>query len=447
MLDTLTSRQARHIIEVVGGTGTPPEWGFQFFSAGLDETLRVLEEDYFRSFLREGGASFKVVVGAYGGGKTHFLYSIRELAWKHDFLVSYCSLSQDSSPFYRLERIYRSVVQNLMRPLSPDEILQGGERGIGPFLRHVHATLLEALEAEEADQDATRERLLAIVADVTRGLENPNFGRAVRLGLEALTRNDYDTFEQMVQYLTLDGYDRVRHQAMGILQPIERGQAFGTIRSLVALIRQLRFRGLVILFDEAEQAGSMTSKQKEMMLSNLRELVDQCGTSAFSSVMIFYAVPTEQFLVEGRSPSYEALRQRIQSIFDFTNPTGVTLRLEQLAREPLDLLREIGDKMTRVYQRAYGCELPLEQTRLLVELLAQEASRLAFGDIGYKRLFVQGLVKGLHHLRADPACDLDETFAERMVLPQRSDASPQLPAGAPELFNGEDDPWEDPEIP
>ncbi len=443
MIDTLTSRQARHIIEVVGGTGTPPEWGFQFFSAGLDETLRVLEEDYFRTFLRDGGASFKVVVGAYGGGKTHFLYSIRELAWKHDFLVSYCSLSQDTSPFYRLEKIYRSVVTHLMRPLSPDELLQGGERGIGPFLRHVHATLVEALEADPGEGDPGQ-RLQAVIADVTRGLENPNFGRAVRAALEALSRDDLDSFDRMVQYLTLDGYDRVRHQAAGILQPIERGQAFATIRSLVTLLRHLRFRGLVILFDEAEQAGAMTSKQKEMMLSNLRELVDQCGTSAFASVMIFYAVPTEQFLVEGRSPAYEALRQRIQSVFDFTNPTGVTLRLDRMTQTPVALLREIGGKMVRVYQRAYSCQLPRDRVERLVDLLAQEAAQLAFGDIGYKRLFVQGVVKGLHHLRADPSLEPDEALAESLILPHRDLPSLGPERETPQEEDPAEDPWEDP---
>lgn len=444
MIDTLTSRQARHIIEVVGSTGTPPEWGFQFFSAGLDDTLRVLEEDYFRTFLRDGGASFKVVVGAYGGGKTHFLYSIRELAWKHDFLVSYCALSQDSSPFYRLEKIYRAVVTHLMRPLSPDELLQGGERGIGPFLRHVHATLVEALAAEEAQEGGLDQRLQAVIADVTRGLENPNFGRAVRGALEALSRDDLDTFDQMVQYLTLDGYDRVRHGAAGILQPIERGQAFATLRSLVTLLRHLRFRGLVILFDEAEQAGAMTSKQKEMMLANLRELVDQCGTSAFASVMIFYAVPTEQFLVEGRSPAYEALRQRIQSVFDFTNPTGVTLRLERMTQAPETLLREIGNKMIRVYQRAYSCQLPREPADRLVDLLAQEASQLAFGDIGYKRLFVQAVVKGLHHLRADPALEPDQALAESLVLPHREPPALGPGIGKTQAIELDEDPWEDP---
>ncbi len=63
MIEGLTRRQARKVIEVVGSAGQPPEWGFQFFSAGLDPYLKVLEEDYLKSLVREGGSSFKMVVG------------------------------------------------------------------------------------------------------------------------------------------------------------------------------------------------------------------------------------------------------------------------------------------------------------------------------------------------------------------------------------------------
>jgi hypothetical protein len=188
-----------------------------------------------------------------------------------------------------------------------------------------------------------------------------------------------------------------------------------TIRSLVTWVRNLRFRGIVILFDEAEQAGALTSKQKEMMLANLREMVDQCGGSAFANVMVFYAVPNEAFLTEGRSPAYEALRQRIQTVFDFTNPTGVKVRLDRLARDPKVLMVEIGNKLCNVYEAAYRKEFPLEVKNRLVSLLAEAAAERAFGDIGYKRLFVQALVRSLHALRLSKGTTVDEEFARKML--------------------------------
>jgi hypothetical protein len=418
MVDNLTTRQARHIIEVVGSSGTPPEWGFQFFSAGLDGYLKVMEDDYLKSFIKEGGSSFKVVVGTYGGGKTHFLYSVREHAWRYDYLVAYCPLSAESSPFYRLDMVYKSIAVNLMRPLTPDELLVGGERGLGAFIKTVYMDIKTALSEEEGLKgDALEERVKAIAADSVRGCENPNFGRAIRLAIEALSNNDRDEFDRMLQFLTVDGYDKNSHRGSGLLQPIERSQAFATIRSLVTWIRNLRFRGLIILFDEAEQAGSMTSKQKEMMLANLREMVDQCGASAFANTMVFYAIPNEQFLTEGRSPAYEALRQRIQTVFDYTNPTGVKIRLDKIARDPRTLMIDIGGKLCHVYETAYGVEIPAEKKKELIAVLAEATAERAFGDIGYKRLFVQAVVRALHALRFDPGMKIDDDLAYRMLAP------------------------------
>lgn len=416
MVDKLTARQARHIIEVVGASGTPPEWGFQFFSAGLDGYLKVIEDDYLGNFIHEGGSSFKVVVGTYGGGKTHFLYSVRELAWRHDYLVAYCPLSADSSPFHRLDMVYKSIAVNLMRPLTPDELLTGGERGLGAFIKAVYSDMKDALSGE-LEGEALEERIRALAADSVRGCENPNFGKAVRLAIEALSADDRDQFDSMLQFLTVDGWDRSAHRNTGVLQPIERSQAFATIRSLVQWVCNLRFKGIIMLFDEAEQAGSMTSRQKEMMLANLREMVDQCGASAFANTMVFYAIPNEQFLTEGRSPAYEALRQRIQTVFDYTNPTGVKIRLDRLARDPKTLMLDIGRKLCRVYEKAYSFELPADRAREVVAALAEATSDRAFGDIGYKRLFVQAMVRALHAIRFQPEQAIDEDFALRMLSP------------------------------
>ncbi len=415
MIEGLTRRQARKVIEVVGSAGQPPEWGFQFFSAGLDPYLKVLEEDYLKSLVREGGSSFKMVVGTYGGGKTHFLYSVRELAWKHGFLVSYCPLSPNDSPFYKLEKVYRAVVANLMRPLTPDELLAGSEKGMVPFLKAVHQDVIEGLQADQVPDEARAERLHAIAADATRDLENPNFGRAVRAALDALTDDRRETFEEAVRYLQVDGYDRAIHRELGILHAVERGQAFSMLRSLVAFIRALNYNGLVILFDEVEQVGAMLSKQKEMMLSNLREMVDQCGSASFANVMVFYAIPNEHFLTEGRSPAYEALRQRIQTVFDYTNPTGVKIRLDRLGRDPRALMIEIGTRLASVYETAYDVEFPLERKGQVVSVLADAVKERAFGDIGYKRLFVQALVRALHALRLGRDVEVDGEFAARML--------------------------------
>jgi hypothetical protein len=410
----LTQNIARQIIERVGSSGCPPEWGFQFFTAGLDWYLKILEEDYLKTFIKDGGASFKIVVGAYGGGKTHFLYNIRELAWKNNYIVSYCSLSPEESPFYRLEKVYKSVVENLMYPLTPEELFSGREKGIEAFLKVLYQDARESFNTKTTGNEALAERLTDYAADLARGIEGVNFTRAIRKAFIALVEGNDSDFEDLIQWIKVDGYDRHIHRRFGILQPIDKGRAFSAIRSLIQWIRNLRYNGLVILFDEAEQVPSLTSKQRELMLNNIRELIDECGHAAFKNVMIFYAIPTEAFF-EGKSGVYEALKQRISSVFDFYNPTGVKINLEQLGQEPEALLKEIGKKLLVVYETAFKSGLPEKKSEDAIAGIAHAAYEQRFGDIGYKRLFVQGLIKGFHFLRYDPSVQITETWAFNMV--------------------------------
>ena len=410
----LTRNIARQIIERVGSSGCPPEWGFQFFTTGLDLYLKILEEDYLKTFIKEGGASFKMVVGTYGGGKTHFLYNVRELAWKNNYIVSYCSLSPEESPFYRLDKVYKTVVGNLMYPLTPEELFSGRQKGIEAFLKVLYRDARESFDRETTDNEILVERLTDYAADFVKGIESVNFARAIREAFIAFTEGHNSDFEDLIQWLKVDGYDRHVHRRFGILQPIDKGQAFSAIRSLVQWIRNLRYNGLVILFDEAEQVPSLTSKQRELMLNNIRELIDECGYAAFRNVMIFYAIPTEAFF-EGKSGIYEALKQRISTVFDFYNPTGVKINLERLGHEPEALLKEIGAKLLLIYETAFKTSLPRKKYEDAIANIAHAAYEQRFGDIGYKRLFVQGLIKGFQFLRYDPSAQINETWAFDMV--------------------------------
>jgi hypothetical protein len=134
-MNELDPTVARRIIDTVGANGIPPQYGFQSFTAGLEPYLSVIDDEYLSSFIKQGGSAFKMVVGVYGGGKTHFLYCIRDLAWKHNFVVSYVSLSPSESPFHRLELVYSALVRGIVAPLSPEELLSGYEQGMVSFLR------------------------------------------------------------------------------------------------------------------------------------------------------------------------------------------------------------------------------------------------------------------------------------------------------------------------
>lgn len=381
---------ARRIIESVGSSGTPPEAGLHHFTVGLGPYLNAIREEYLADFIRRGGAAFKLVVGPFGGGKTHFLYCVRDIAWQENFCVSYVALTPTETPFHSMHLVYRALATALSFP--PDREASP-EAGIDAVLRR---WFLQRSEEFASKGLAGRELEAALerVAAGVRGLESTAFSKAVRGAFQALARDDEEAFETLVQYLRGENedFDRKTYGAFGIHEGIHRASAPRMIRSLACWIRQIGYSGLVILFDEAELTPSFSRKQKEILVNNLRELIDRCCQGSFRNVMVFYAVPDERSL-EGRGTAYEALKQRLWTVFDVPNPTGVKLYLEQISKDPVGLLTEIGVRLAAVYEVAMGVELDRGPLLQGIKSVAAECYEDRFADISHRRRFVQFAVE------------------------------------------------------
>lgn len=388
---------AKRIIDIVGANGIPPEYGFQYFTVGLEPYLSVINKEYFSSFIKQGGSAFKLVVGAYGGGKTHFLYCLRDYAWKHNFVVSYVSLSPGDCPFHKLDLVYSAIVKNMMPPLSESEILSGYEKGIVSFLRSWFTIKQKEFDDKDLSKEESNNEMLEYIKHL-EGIESISFINAIKSAYNQLLLKNDEGFKNICQWLLGEGYLGKIHKNYGILQKIDRTTAFPMIRSLLRWIREIGYSGLIILFDEAERVPSLSTKQKEMHLSNLREIIDECGHANFQGTMFFYAVPDENFF-EGRTQIYEALKQRLTTVFNELNPTGVKIELEKVVYNQLDFLKNIGLKLKNIYETAYNITFKEEDVEKTIDMIANYALEQRFGDIGYKRLFVQKCIFGFEFLR------------------------------------------------
>ncbi len=59
-------RLARQIVETLGQSGTPLSKGVSYYNAGNESLLNAIDTHYLGSYLADGGAVFKLVVGDYG---------------------------------------------------------------------------------------------------------------------------------------------------------------------------------------------------------------------------------------------------------------------------------------------------------------------------------------------------------------------------------------------
>lgn len=403
----LNPTEARMILHRIAEAGTPPEYGLEHYTVGLDPFLRVIEEEYLQDFIRQGGSAFKLVVGTYGGGKTHFLYTVKNLAWRLGYVTSYVALSPQECPFNKLELVYKAIMAGLAHPKSTMRPLQPYEQGIDAFLRAWYLEKSQHLEREHVD----------LYLQGISGMESSSFTHAVRAAFRALAEGDDDTYQKVLQWLKGEEIDRETRNRFGITERLDRTTAFRLIRSLAQWIRTLGYAGLVLLFDEAERGMSIaSSREKRMALDNLRQIIDECGNARLPGVMIFYAVPDVRALLDERLETYEALRQRLAGVLGPTNPSGVKIDLENLGMDPLTFLQELGKKLAHLYSLAYNYSFDGETLERTILITAQEAYQFRGADIGYRRIFVKGILHIFHALRLDPQWVPDRPHIQRILM-------------------------------
>ena len=387
---------ARQVIESVE-RGNPPEYGFQYFTTGLDVYLDLIKEEYLENFIREGGSTFKMVVGHYGEGKTHFLYSIRELAWEYNYLVSYIALNVEHTPFHKLELVYQEIVKNLILPTVEDKTFRGFEKGIDVIIKKWYIDKYAVFSKSLSDKEEILEEL-KVYLEGLNPYESKSFRNAIKNAFLSLAQEKEEDFDLLVQWLEAENPPKSMLKNFKVFEKIDKSTAFRMIRSLTQWIRDIGYSGIVVLMDEAESTPSISSKQKSVLLNNLRSLIDECSQTNFRNSMWIYAVPDENFL-EGRSQIYEALRQRLDTKFDEEiNPTGVKIYLERLSMEPLSFLREVGKKLSEIYQIAYDINFDEQALSLTIDNIAKISTESKFSK-GYKRIFVQNIIKAFHKLR------------------------------------------------
>jgi hypothetical protein len=380
----IDKRLAKAMIHKLGSFGTPPEFGIEHFSVGVEPYLTVIENEYLKDMLRYNLSSFKLVTGNYGGGKTHFLYLIRELSWRNNYITSYVSLSPTECPFDRLELVYKRIVANITPPVIHEDPTQAILIGIDALLRawfkHGH------------HEQEMNERI--------RSCESSSFTNAVKGAVMALAADDDEEFDAITQWLKAEDIARDLRLRYRISERIDRSTAFRMLRSLVQFINGIGYAGLILLFDEAERGMSVSStRDKRRALDNLRQLVDECGNSRLPGAMFFYAVPDENLLLEGSGGVYEALKQRLRSSFTRINPMGVKINLEEIGLSAKEFLTQLGINLAQVFEQAYSVTFEQPVLAASIENVIHAALELQSLDISYRRIFVIGIIEAFQYIR------------------------------------------------
>ena len=393
--------EAKRIIQAVGGPGQPPVYGYQFFTAGIGDYLSTIENEYLADSVYHGGSAFKLIVGTYGGGKTHFLYCVRGISWDYDYVSSYIELKPDETPFYNLESVYKEVVASLLYPQDPKSLQEGYDKGIEAVIKTWYYRKTQGILENKSEKE--QQEIIKNILSTLGPYESTSYLYAIKHAFSSLHKNDEESFNLIVQWLKGEKPSAAEMKKFQITQKLDKSTAFKFLKCLIRWLKEIGYSGLIVLMDEAEQTPSMSSKQKEKLMGNLRELVDACSSGdKVKNSMFFYAVPDESFL-EGSGVVYVALKDRLSTVFEGArNPAGIKIYLERTGDDTTAIsnLIEIGEKLALIYEKAYQFKLDNPALKTRISDVAKKAYEDKHAEISYKRLFVQEIIKNFHAMKA-----------------------------------------------
>jgi hypothetical protein len=409
---------ARHILQRLGEGGQPPEFGVGHINVGNDSYLRVLEHEYFDGLLRVG-ASFKLVQGYFGAGKTHFLHCVRELAWRYGFLTAQVELSPAECPYDDSLKVYRAVARRIaMRPSGP---LAAPNYGLADLIRnHLDEQLDRAVAAaaegvSDPESAARKEVRRWLQRSVGRApCESHSYRQAVvELGLAYLAE-DRSKERLLEAWLVGEAVPPKEMRAFGIYEQLDKSNGFTMLRCLTQMAVALGFPGTALLFDEVDRNLSVSARRSHAIGDNLRQVIDLCGRHQLPNTFFLYAVPPE--FMRNVVPDYPALYQRLRSPMPLSvrSPQAVLIDLERLDLEPVELLTKVGGKVVEVFEVARAVELDHALQAKNARNLAQAATE-AFFEVNHRRLFVKTWVDFLHGQLVDGERRLGEAGARELI--------------------------------
>ena len=390
---SISPKRRQEIIDALR-RGTVPRNSLDAFAVGLERFEDALEEEFRR--VKAGAGVFKAVRGEYGCGKTFFARWLSDRARKQGFVTSEVQISESETPLYKLETVYRRLIEHL----AAADTAGGALRNIvdGWFF-----TLEEDILAEGSiDQhDGTKllESTSVLVEKRLRKVSDqaPAFSAALRGYRAAQAEGNSAIAEGLLAWL--GGQPNIAASAKrfaGIKGDLDHFGALGFLQGLLSVIRDSGQAGLLVVLDEVETIQRMRSDVRDKSLNALRQFIDEIDSGRFPGLYLLITGTSAFFDGPQGISRLEPLAQRLHVDFDtearFDNPRAVQVRLS-----PFDLQRLllVGKRVRDIYRD--HSKIPERIVSLCDDSYVSDLANAVAGKLGGKvgiapRIFLKKLV-------------------------------------------------------
>lgn len=366
--------------------GTPPDdldialQVLPELTVGIDGWIERLSKRYLQDLCRRS-SHFKLVLGQYGSGKTHFLLALLARALRENYAVSFLKCKEGVSLEEPLT-FYQQIVANLRLPGNAPP-------GVHCLFETVHANW-KARARQAPDEVYAWQTML-------EDLEKPvfPFGRVAAAALRHIEAPSLNRELGTAAFLWLSGYhknltpkDRTAFRLSGLSKKELQGLGHALRNTLIGFIPQAGVHGLVLLVDETENMMSARGRALARVLNAMRTIIDEGGSdnARMRLLCVFAAIHDIRDPIQ----QYQALKSRLSVVgqpFHDGSDSAAEIDLEHLGR-PKEVLAHIGQRLLafgeKALSHAFKQDIQQKNLQRLTEVVA--VRRL---EADARRLFVK----------------------------------------------------------
>lgn len=404
-------REAREIIAALR-TGAVPRDGLHHFATGLDSLVAAIETELDEVAMGTGSGRAKWLRGEYGSGKTFATRLICHRARQRGFATAEVQVSVTDTPMHRLEMVYRRLMERLTTATD----------GEGAFSAIVDTWIYEVgeevmrlqgiAESDPAFPAAVEQRLENKLADLSK--RNPAFARVLRAYHQAMEASDFAAAQGLLAWLSGEpSVAAAIKRSADVKGDLDGPAALTFLRGVLQLLRESKYKGLVLVLDEVETIQRMRSDVREKALNALRQLID---------LLLGGDLPGLYLVVTGTPEFYDGykglkglapLAARVQTRFG-DDPRFDNLRAPQVRLAPFNAARltEVGRRIRDLYPTENAERIATRVDDRFLDLLVEQSTAAFGGQVAIvPRLFLRELVDVLDRVDQYDAFDPAKEFA------------------------------------
>lgn len=377
----IPKRIASAVINSLKG-GVVPRIGLPYITVGRENEIDALLHDV--DIIADGGASFRFIVGKYGGGKSFLLQTIRSHVMDRNFVV----VDADLSPERRLQgtkgqglATYKELIRNMSTKTRPD----GGaltlilDRWISGIQSETAAESGLSADSPEFTK-AVEKKIFEVINTLNEMVHGFDFAKLLTIYYRASMNGNDEEKAKVVKWFRGEYVNKTEARSeLGVNIIITDDDWYEYIKLFAAFLKMAGYSGLLVLIDELVNIykipNSITRQYNyEKILTMYNDTLQ--GKAKYIGIIMG---GTPQCIEDTRRGvySYEALRSRLaegrfgrEGIKDMLAPV---IHLTPLTYEEMLVLTE---KLSDIHAQLFGYEQKITQEDMISFI------KLEFGRIG-----------------------------------------------------------------